>query len=286
MPSNRETTTTQENLFEQFNRWEKPFEQSAGEAGFRIVSTSKQERQAGAYEGSGENSSELGWFISFYHNGLPVKYIRDIKVYSLVMQPVDPSTGVDAGQYLGEVELQELPLQVVPLLLTHHNQAGDIASFEDIRAQAPILKLDPVGAKGALLTDLRGYTSAVKIAFLDAATLKQINLAIDYAPEGKVLDMFFSGAEINYGEMASPYSQNVRFKEVIGNAPDPSISFTLKAEPLYQSAETPAVYESVNLAKKMIAADERVMLPGLFLLDSCKIYWRIPTDQLSVLDTL
>lgn len=278
MPSKNNTTTKEtnpENSTNSFNRLGPPFEKSGREVGFRLSGFSSNE--AGAVD---EGCVELGWFISLYHNGVPVRFIRDIKVYRAQLKPVAVT------QYAGEVELLELPIKVEPLFASHHNTAGDMASFEEIKAQPPVLKLTANGAENARLTDLRGYEEAVKVAFLDVEMLRQINLAASFAPEDQSLEMFFSGAEVNYGEMASPHNQHVRFGETAEGTQDPSISFSVKAEALYQFDRAPGTYESANLAARMLSDDERVMLPGLFLLDNCKIYWRMPTGLSDALTTL
>ncbi len=278
-PNNTTTKATiQSNAPQYFNRNGKPFEKSTREVGFRISDFSPPVPTLGE-----ENQAEVGWFISFYHNGASVRYVRDIRIYSVRVKPLDPMIGPVAKQYAGEVELQELPVLVEPLFASHHNSVGDFASFEETRAQPPVLRLNANGAQDALLTDLRGYDEAVKIAFLDVETLRQINLAIDFASEDQPFEIFFSGAAVNYGEMASPHNQHLRFKETEENSPDPSISFVLKAEALFQTAESSEIYASANLAEKMFAGDDQIMLPGLFLLDTCKTYWRKPTSLSSAL---
>ncbi|SEQ58688.1 hypothetical protein [Neolewinella agarilytica] len=124
--------------------------------------------------------------------------------------------------------------------------------------------------------DILGYRPDMKVAFLGFDTIRQLYLAYHATPSPEDLRFIFTGAEINHGEMVSPRLQEMRFTDWKRSFDtlDPSICSTLKIE-ILSHKNSNGRYVKRELYSG-VQAMEKLELPSVFVLHTCKRYWETP----------
>jgi len=227
---------------------------------------------------------EFGLFLKFRNDAnKPIKFIREITFYRLTFMSTDDAAAVGISLpsgAIGQFQLTKLPkLNAVPYLATHKNDAGNVASWSEISTDVPKLHLEDIGKGEDHISLLRGYDEEVEVAFLDGLSLWQMQKAhsvLSPPASSAVPDFtfFYSGARANYGEMTGPLNQHDRIKNWTSGRMDPSLAFTLKTEPIGKISATGEYYKSIDIINPKYVALTQVALPGFFLLDPCKTYWK------------
>lgn len=216
---------------------------------------------------------DFGIFASFRtQDGKPIKFIHQITFYRLVLTfATSPSA---MGNALGSFNLIKIQgVKAVPYRAYHYKIGQDVlADGDEIRSGNFRLSLESIVKGADEISLLRSYDEKVEATFIDALSLWQMGKAMTKLVQFPNLNFFFSGALVNYGEMVGPENQTKRFNK--WEAFDPSLVFTLKAEPIAPTHKQGKEYVSVDIVNPKYIAITEVALPGLFLLDPCKDYWK------------
>lgn len=220
----------------------------------------------------------IGFFIYFYDtNGIALPSIDKIEVKKLEMVfPDDPPSNdhwlsrlADAK---GQLELNDTCVSVIGHRIYQYHRPGDnFGKPNTTAASQPVVSLADASSYG--ISTIKGYQPSLRIAYLDFGTLLHMLMSYQQANETE-LKFLFTGAEINHGEMVSPFFQTERFRDWAPdlNGSDPSVTATLKMEGIYKEKDG-SDYISAQSHPYHLAESGNITLPGVTVLAPCRRYW-------------
>lgn len=236
----------------------------------------------------------IGFFIYFYDHeqGSFLRLIEDIQIKKLDIIFPDKSNQHWLERVTnseGKLELSDAEADIdvgikkvkAKALEIHHrmNPTGQgYATPVSSLSQPPYLDLRSGINYGVKM--IAGYKDTLRIAYLDYGTLLHMFLAYKIGTANVIgedeLKFIFTGAEINHGEMVSPYFQEERYKDWGRGFTDldPSVTATLKMEGVYKDPNNAGLYMSPQYHPYHLAANPNLTLPGVKVLAPCRRFWQ------------
>lgn len=259
------------------------------QCGIEITNLAQMARDFAERNRSGETSIPIGWLINFYQeNGQPISKIEELipvelrlSIYNNQGQgpiPIDSTwRHTLINGYRAELEPVNIPgLKISAVEVIHHKQ-DDLPQFatpNDVKTSNIVLKVKTVdyGPKA-----ISGILPSLRAAYLDYDTIMQIHLTYEHNAPSTDLRFLFTGAEVNYGDMAGTTFESERFNEWATDPSglDPSIISTLKVEPVAKKFDgvNGNYYTSANMYTAFGTQFQNILMPGVTLLPACKRYW-------------
>lgn len=237
------------------------------------------------------NRCTIGFFIYFYdqQDGGFLRLIKDIQIKKLEIIFPDNSNrhwlerlaDADAELDLTDATISKGEKVSASAWQIHHfdDDRGNYATPSTAVVRTPRLSL--IAAPDYGIANIRGYRDTLRIAYLDYGTLLHMFLAYKIGSADVLseddLKFMFTGAEINHGEMVSPYFQEERYKDWGLGFPglDASVTATLKMEGIYKGQDSSGgdIYVSSQYHPYHVSNDPSLTLPGVKVLAPCRRFW-------------
>ncbi len=267
-----------------------------GQVGFELKGISNEINEFCLSHEEVSERCTIGFFIYFSNTeGDLFKKVGEIKVKKLEMVFDAPSNEHWLSRLAntdGYLELNDTSIEVIGhRIFQFHRPGRNYGKPNTTADKQPTVMLEDATDYG--LSTIKGYQESLRIAYLDFGTILHMLMAYSRRIENgsteddiseDELKFLFTGAEINHGEMVSPFFQTERYRDwrvspTDFSGLDTSVTATLKMEGIYRQPGSTTDYISAQVHPFHRAGSSNITLPAVTVLPPCRRFW-FTVDQI------